>query len=221
MRRGITLNWPFVTIRSPSVFFVEPECWYSLSVVPRQSGTRFCFEEVAMLYTGRALKRLRLVRGIKQSHVAELLNVTQATVSRWETGVLMPAEDQRAALESLFASPASTADTAIKRLVETSTARVHLICDHSHRLLAASPARRMEWRRDMLGAPMFGYASEGIQRAERTLEDLGWHEGQRSSLIVETGPNGRDDVPILAGRVLWERIPLADGAMGRLVTTLR
>jgi hypothetical protein len=39
-------------------------------------------------------------------------------------------------------------------------------------------------------------------------------------LAVETGPNGRDDVPISAGRVLWERIPLADGAMGRLVTAI-
>ncbi len=173
-----------------------------------------------MLYTGRALKRLRLMRGFKQSHVAELLNVTQATVSRWETGVLIPAEDQQAALERLFASGASTADAAIKRLVETSTARVHLICDHSHRLLVASPARRMEWRRDMLGIPMFRYASEGIQQAEGTLQDLGWYDGQTASLVVETGPNGRDDVPIVAGRVLWERLPLADGATGRLVTTL-
>ncbi|ACP27418.1 putative transcriptional regulator, XRE family [Sinorhizobium fredii NGR234] len=173
-----------------------------------------------MLYTGRALKRLRLLRGIKQSHVAELLGVTQATVSRWETGVLIPAEDQQAALEHLFAREDSTADAAIKRLVETSTARVHLICDHSHRLLAASPARRAEWRRDMLGTPMFRYASDDIQHAEATLQDLGWHEGETTSLVVETGPNGRYDVPIVAGRVLWERIPLADGAMGRLVTTL-
>ena len=173
-----------------------------------------------MLYTGRALRRLRLMRGIKQSHVAELLGVTQATVSRWETGALMPALDQQAALERLFARPASTADAAIKRLVETSTARVHLICDHSHRLLAASPGRRTEWRRDMLGTPMFRYASEGIQQAEGTLQGLGWHDGQTASLVVETGPNGRDDVPIAAGRVLWERIPLADGATVRLVTTL-
>ncbi|OAP41309.1 XRE family transcriptional regulator [Sinorhizobium glycinis] len=173
-----------------------------------------------MLYTGRALKRLRLMRGIKQSHVAELLGVTQATVSRWETGVLTPAEEQRAALERLFARPASAADAAIKRLVETSTARVHLICDHSHRLLAASPLRRREWRRDLLGTPMFRYASEAIRQAESTLQDLGWYHDQTSSLVVETGPNDRDDVPIVAGRVLWERIPLVDEAMGRLVTTL-
>ena len=67
---------------------------------------------------------------------------------------------------------------------------------------------------------MFRYASEAIRQAESTLQDLGWYHDQTSSLVVETGPNGRDDVPIVAGRVLWERVPLADGAMGRLATTL-
>ncbi|HXV29254.1 MAG TPA: helix-turn-helix transcriptional regulator [Sinorhizobium sp.] len=173
-----------------------------------------------MLYIPGTLKRLRLLSGMKQSHVAELMKVTQATVSRWEAGVLTPSERQLEALASLLARAAPSADAALKRLVETSTAKVHLICDHSHRLLATSPARRAEWRRDMLGAAMFRYASPEIQQAESTLQDLGWHDGRMASLVVETGSNGREDVPIVAGRVLWERIPLADGAMGRLVTTL-
>jgi transcriptional regulator with XRE-family HTH domain len=173
-----------------------------------------------MLSTGPMLKRLRLLRGMKQSHVADLLKVTQATVSRWEAGLLTPSESQQATLERLFKSAAPPADAALKRLVETSTARVHLICDHSHRLLAASPVRHSEWRHDMLGAPMFRYASEEIQQAESTLQNLGWYDGQMASLVVDTGPNGCDDVPIVAGRVLWERLPLADGMMGRLVTTL-
>lgn len=146
--------------------------------------------------------------------------MTQATVSRWEAGVLTPSDSQRQALERLFARTPSAADAALKRLVETSAAKVHLICDHSHRLLAASPGRRAEWRREMIGEPMFRYASEEIRRAESELDDLGWHDCRVASLAVETGPNGRDDVPISAGRVLWERIPLADGAMGRLVTAL-
>ncbi|MCG5482012.1 helix-turn-helix domain-containing protein [Sinorhizobium alkalisoli] len=173
-----------------------------------------------MSFTARMLRRLRLLRGMKQSHVAELLNVTQATVSRWEAGLLRPSERQQIALERVFAELAPSADAALKRLVETSSVRLHLICDLSHRLLAASPLRRSEWRREMLGMQMFRYASEEIRSAESALESLGWYESGTASLVVETGPNGRDDVPIAAGQVLWERIPLADGAMARLVTTL-
>ncbi|ASY65101.1 putative transcriptional regulator [Sinorhizobium sojae CCBAU 05684] len=173
-----------------------------------------------MVFTGRMLKRLRLLSGMKQSHVAELLQVTQATISRWEAGLLTPSENQTAALECLFEKVPPSADAALRRLVEMSTAKVHLICDYSHRLLAASPSRRAEWRRELLGLPMLRYASDEIQEAERSLTDLGWYDGQTASLLVDTGPNRRDDVPIVAGRVLWERIPLADGAMGRLVTTL-
>ncbi|WEX77731.1 helix-turn-helix domain-containing protein [Sinorhizobium numidicum] len=174
-----------------------------------------------MQYTGWALRRLRILRGMKQSHVAELLSVTQATMSRWECGVLTPSESQQMALARLFETvTTSSADAALKRLVETSTSKVHLICDRSHRLLAASPARRSEWRRDMLGTPIFRYASPEIRKTETDLANLGWHEGRMASLIVDTGPNADDDVPIVAGRVLWERMPLAEGATGRLVTTL-
>lgn len=38
----------------------------------------------------RALRNLRQFHGMKQSAISELLNVTQATVSRWETGKQVP-----------------------------------------------------------------------------------------------------------------------------------
>ncbi|MCP1608518.1 DNA-binding XRE family transcriptional regulator [Azospirillum lipoferum] len=89
---------------------------------------------------GRVLRRLRVLRGMKQGHLAELLGVTQATVSRWERGELPMAPDRIAAAERLLAAPpVASQDAALRRLVETSPLKLHMICDHTHRLLAGPP----------------------------------------------------------------------------------
>lgn len=173
---------------------------------------------------GRALRRMRALRGMKQSHLAELLGVTQSTVSRWERGALAMSTSQEAAARRLLRSDCDPArDAALKRLVENSTLPVHLICDRTHRLLAASQERRAAWRTDpgsLFGRSMLVYASSEILAAEARLEALGWHDGALSRLAFDTGANDDPSVPIRPGRVLWERIALADGTTGRLVTTL-
>jgi transcriptional regulator with XRE-family HTH domain len=173
---------------------------------------------------GHALRRLRLLHGMKQSHLAELLGVTQATVSRWERGLMSLTEAQQDAARRLLAhTPDPAQDAALKRLVVTSALKVHLICDRTHRLLAASPARQAEWRADageFLGKSLLAYASPEILAAEAGLEALGWHEGRLSCLSVDTGPNTDPVVRIPPGRMLWERVGLADGMAGRLVTTI-
>lgn len=174
--------------------------------------------------TGLALKRLRLLRGFKQSHFAQLMGVHQATVSRWERGDLPLSKAQQAAAHRLLAAARDPRqDAALKRLVESSARKVHLICDRTHRLLAASPARQSEWRADpaeFIGRSLIGYASQEILAAEATLADRGWHEGELATLEIATAGTLDPVIPILPGRVLWERIALADGSAGRLVTTI-
>lgn len=177
-----------------------------------------------MTISGAGIRRMRLLRSMKQQHLAELLGVNQATVSRWERDQLAPSPEQAVRLERIFAAPHhAVADAALKRLVEDCLRPVHLICDSTHRLLSASRPRQSEWRAPIgafLGRSLFPYASAEIAAAEQSLEACGWHDGRLMSLTFDTGANGNARLPIAAGRVIWERIMLSDGSAGRLVTTV-
>ncbi|OWV87047.1 XRE family transcriptional regulator [Rhizobium sp. R635] len=177
-----------------------------------------------MTISGADIRRMRQLRSMKQQHLAELLGVNQATVSRWERDQFPFSPEQAIRLERIFASSRhAAADVALKRLVEDSIRPVHLICDVTHRLLSASRPRQAEWRAPLaafLGRSLFSYASAEIAAAEQSLEERGWHEGRLLSLTFETGANDNASMPIAAGRVTWERITLSDGSAGRLVTTI-
>lgn len=175
------------------------------------------------------LRRLRLLKGLKQSHLAELLGVTQTTVSRWESGGLDLPEDQWDKARRLLDAPSlahelgPAQDGILKRLVESSTLSQHLICDRTHDLLAVSPSREAKWRAEpgeLIGKTLIVYATPEILAAEATLDTIGWHDGQVSRLEVDTGANSDPVVPIVKSRLIWERLMLSDGRPARLVTTL-
>lgn len=175
-----------------------------------------------MTELGRALRRLRRVRGMKQAHAAQLLGVSQATVSRWEAGRQAPDGDALAALQRLLAAPVA-ADAALKRLVESAAVSTHLICDATHALLAVSPSRAAAWRTGtdaLLGRSLFRYASSEIADMEARLGDLGWQDGRLGALAFWTGANADDFVAIRPGLTLWERLTLADGRPVRLVSAI-
>ena len=171
---------------------------------------------------GARLKRLRRVRGWKQSHVAELARVCQATVSRWEAGTLRPDRELADLLMEALVGKAPC-DTALRRLVESSRASVHLVTDADHRLLAASPARETEWQAtsaSWLGSSLWPCATEAIVAAEEGLEAGGWWKSAAPiPVTLETGP-GRHGLRIVAGVMIWERVWLADGIPARLCTSL-
>ena len=91
---------------------------------------------------GTTLVLARRARGMKQAHAAELLGVSQPTVSRMERGDLEPSGRLRERLLDLVSARLDPArDAALRRLVEGASGPVHLVCDLTHRLLAASAPR--------------------------------------------------------------------------------
>jgi transcriptional regulator with XRE-family HTH domain len=173
---------------------------------------------------GLALRRFRRLNLVKQSTVAEMLGVSQGCVSRWESGANRPDSAQRDRIVGLIrASASNDRDAALKRLVESSRRPVHLICDATHQLLAASRSRAASWRTDiseLIGQSLWPFASPEIEAAEAKLLESGWFERPDQTLELRTEGNGRSDVPVPPSRMLWETLPLADGRVGRLTTTI-
>lgn len=173
---------------------------------------------------GRALRRWRRLRGLKQSHAAELLGVTQATLSRWERGHHRLPEAAERKLSHLLRAPLDSAgDAGLRRLVEGSALSVHLICDLTHRLLAASPPRVVNWAADlaeMRGQSLWRYATDEIRAAESRLGELGWYDDGVAQVSFDNGANDSAIVPIEPGMLVWERLQLSDGTLARLVTSL-
>jgi len=178
----------------------------------------------ALLGFGARLRRLRRAHGIKQAYVAQLAGVDQATVSRWERGEIKP--DYLHAQSVLRAlSPNQSDDSTLRRLVESSSLTIHLIRDVDHTLLAASLSRIAEWNRPvktLIGKSVWEAASPAIYAAEASLEKLGWWEyPQPAPVEVNLEPYDSGFLPIVPGKMLWERVWLSDGCPARLCTLLQ
>ena len=174
---------------------------------------------------GIALRRWRLLHRVKQAHAAQLFNVTQSTISRWESGVqaIDPCAHQQ--LEQVLAARLdAAADQALARLVRESSRPVHLMCNLTHRLLACSPARAAQFASpvsELLGRSLWRFATPQIISKELSLDETGWREVSAPPAIeFVTGHNDSLVVPISQSGCRWTRIPLSDGTSARLVETL-
>jgi transcriptional regulator with XRE-family HTH domain len=172
---------------------------------------------------GRRLRRARRAHGMKQAALADLLGVNQATVSRWEQGLQVPAPAMQAAAFGLVSAP-SGRNEALKRLVESCVAPVHLIEEASHVCLTYSRPRARDWRvshRELLGTTLWRFATDEIRAAEEELAAVGWWEQQwPEPRRFRISSYDFEAIRICAGGVLWERLYLEDGTPVRLVTGL-
>ncbi|KIC43471.1 DNA-binding protein [Ruegeria sp. ANG-R] len=173
---------------------------------------------------GKRLRRLRRSVGLKQSALADLLEVDQATVSRWETGGQTPsAHVQQAVFAAL--GPVRVQDSALKRLVVNSSECLHLVEEASHTCLAYSANRARDWktsRRALLGVSLWQFATDEIRHAEGELQQEGWwdlHTPAPKAFLTSEAVHDR--IRISAGQIVWERLYLSDGTPVRLVSGRR
>lgn len=176
-------------------------------------------------HLGLRLRRFRALRGMKQAHAAELLGVSQGLISRWERGQHVPTPRVGEAIRQMIGFPPEwRSDRAMRKLVECAALPVHLICDTTHRLLAASRSREVEWQAAAGGftnTSLWRFATESIVAAEERLPDHGWFdEIDPDGVTVATEGNGSSEMRILPSILMWERVGLAEGRTGRLVTTI-
>ncbi|MFG6467920.1 helix-turn-helix domain-containing protein [Roseateles sp. BYS87W] len=173
---------------------------------------------------GRSLRLWRSLRRLKQSAAAEVLKVSQTTVSRWEAGTATPSlADQHALRALMTARLDSAADFALAQLVRQSSQPMHLVCDVSHRLLALSPARERCCRRpvsELLGQGLWRYATPQIVAQEAQLGRLGWFEPAPAAVEFDTDASPEQDMPIEKSRMRWVRLQLSDGSYVRLTDTV-
>ncbi|WP_170413771.1 helix-turn-helix domain-containing protein [Ruegeria atlantica] len=173
---------------------------------------------------GPRLKRIRRSVGFKQSALAELLRVDQTTISRWENGVQTPDPEVQAAVFSAIGSSRRD-DSALKRLVETSSDCIHLVEEASHKCLAYSASRARDWKTSqsaLLGVPLWQFATDEIRQAEAELQNDGWWDLQHPEpKAFVTSEVRHDQIRISAGQIIWERLYLSDGTPVRLVSGTR
>jgi transcriptional regulator with XRE-family HTH domain len=163
---------------------------------------------------------------VKQSHAAELFNVNQSTISRWESGTQAMEPAERARAEALLSARLdAAADHALARLVNESPRPVHLVCDITHRLLASSARRAAEFGAPLsllLGRSLWRYATPEIAGKEALLDNIGWRDALAPpSLEFVDGHQQFAASAHCAEPCRWTRLTLSDGTSARLVETLQ
>ncbi|WP_166418362.1 helix-turn-helix domain-containing protein [Cochlodiniinecator piscidefendens] len=174
-------------------------------------------------FFGQRLRRVRRAMGVKQFALAQSLGVDQTTISRWESSRQTPDADlQKKALDTV--SSFGTDDRALRRLIEHSTTGVHLVDEASHKCLAYSPTRATSWGaspNEWIGTSLWQFATDEIRQAEEELDAMDWWSlAAPEPKVLYTSAASHDRLRIDAGKLMWERLYLADGTPVRLTSSL-
>jgi transcriptional regulator with XRE-family HTH domain len=145
---------------------------------------------------GQTIRQYRILNGLTQTALAELVSVDQATVSRWERGLQAPDVAMQGRLRALVRVSPLGRRRHLLHVVQAAPG-VMMLFDSAFTLLAAS--RAVGERFGVAAADLTGVAygkllSDELVEARLRAADAGFHIGQVASVYVPArwpGPDGR------------------------------
>lgn len=164
---------------------------------------------------GAEIRRFRRVRAVKQTTLADMLGVDQATVSRWEGSRQVPDLGMQRRLRALMQGAGARDDVLIRHWVEHAVGEAALL-DASRTLVVGSATFIARHGIDVptpANLSLLGMFSEELDRAWWHAVERGFFEGEVASVTV----TGR--LQLLSGdgsvdsRSTWVPVALNDGSL--------
>ena len=169
---------------------------------------------------GAQLRRFRRLRALKQTALAEMIGVDQATVSRWESGRQSPDLRTQRRLRDLVRRIEPHQEVLLKHWIDTSVGYT-VLCDENRIIRAASASYcsiHGVSPSDVLGRSSLPVFTADLERALWQAVDRGFFEGEVASVTVVGRWNtlsGRQRE--VGGIAVWTPVPLADGQIWRRI----
>lgn len=161
------------------------------------------------------IRRFRRVRAFKQTALAEMVGVDQATVSRWESGRITPEPDMQRRLLGLMRSVVAD-EYQLRHAAEAAMGEV-VLSDEDHVIRAASASYcaahgvTQSVIIGMSGRPLYREEAEQIRQLAH---DSGFYRGDIASLTMVARGNSlcgrRHDIRVKA---VWVPTRLLDGTI--------
>ena len=158
------------------------------------------------------LKRYRRANGLTQAALAELLDVEQATVSRWERNFHKPDISIQKRLRDMMRKQPDGMASVIKHRVQCCLSATKLSNRNGHNV-AASPAAAMLHR---VSQPVLAscdyrpYFSDLLATQWQAAIDSGFFDGEIASIRVYNIWNPIDGGPQVTGMSFWTPVFLPD-----------
>lgn len=126
-------------------------------------------------YWPSLLQQMRACLNLSQESLADLLETNQATISRWEKGLVAPSYDKQKKIEKIASESNITSLGGIVELVRNSPSRM-LVVDEDNFVIASSPTS--EWiENTTVPDQLSSSATHHYKIVTQVLQDSGFWKG--------------------------------------------